>query len=70
LRSASEFGTRIAAPAPCKARATIKIAAEGASAQTSDAAVKMAKPAIKIFFAPTRSPSAPAVKIKAANAIV
>jgi hypothetical protein len=70
LRSAREFGTRTAAPTPCEALATIKIAVVDASAQASDAAVKIAKPATKIVFAPTRSPNAPAVKIKAANAIV
>jgi hypothetical protein len=30
----------------------------------------LAKPAMKILFAPKRSPNAPAVKINAANAIV
>lgn len=60
----------MAAPTPCTALAAIRIAAPGASAQVSDAAVKMAKPAMNIRFAPTRSPIAPAVRIKAANAIV
>ena len=44
--------------------------AEGDSAQSREAVVKMAKPAMATFFAPTRSPRAPAVRIKAANAIV
>ncbi len=55
---------------PCIARATIRIVAVGANAQANDAAVKMAKPAMKIFLAPSRSPSAPAVKMNAANVIV
>jgi hypothetical protein len=42
----------------------------GASAHASDAAVKIAKPTIKILFAPTRLPNAPVVRMKAANAVV
>ena len=50
--------------------AAINAAAVGAKAQASEAAVKVAKPAMKIFLAPRRSPSAPAVKMSAAKAIV
>ena len=49
--------------------ATIRIAVVGASA-ASDAAVKFRKPTIKMIFAPTRSPNAPAVRIKGADASV
>ena len=48
MSRASEFGTRMAAPAPCTARATIKLVEDGASAQASDAAVKTAKPAMNL----------------------
>ena len=41
-----------------------------ASAQATEAAVKIAKPAMKTRLAPIRSPSAPAVKMKAAKAMV
>ena len=51
-------------------RDAIKMPEVGASAQASDATVNRLKPAMKIRFAPRRSPSAPAVRISAANAIV
>ncbi|MBB4258903.1 hypothetical protein GGD64_002922 [Bradyrhizobium sp. CIR3A] len=70
MSSAREFGTRIAAASPCTSRAAISTAALGDSAQASEAAVKMANPAMKTRLAPMRSPSAPAVRMKAANAMV
>jgi hypothetical protein len=70
LSSASEFGTRIAAASPCTSRNAIRTTAFGDSAQASEAAVKMAKPAMNTRLAPARSPSAPAVRMKAANAMV
>jgi hypothetical protein len=48
----------MAAPNPCTARATISIAELGASAQASDARVKIAKPPTNTRLAPMRSPSA------------
>ena len=41
-----------------------------ASAQATDAAVKIAKPAMNRRLAPMRSPRAPAVRMQAANAMV
>src|SRR5690349_9666864 len=60
----------MAAPIPCTALETIKMAEVGANAQASEAAVKMAKPAMKIILAPRRSPNAPPVRMQAANEIV
>jgi hypothetical protein len=60
----------MAAPSPCTALAAIRSTAVGVSAQPTDAAIKIAKPAMKTRFAPIRSPSAPAVRMKPANAIV
>jgi hypothetical protein len=48
----------------------MRIAELDARAQPSDAAVKIAKPAMKIFLAPRRSPNAPAVRMNAAKTIV
>jgi hypothetical protein len=44
--------------------------ASGDIAQATDAVVKIANPAMKTRLAPIRSPSAPAVRMKAANAMV
>ncbi|GKQ53071.1 hypothetical protein BRSPCE3_39260 [Bradyrhizobium sp. Ce-3] len=60
----------MAAASPCTQRAAISVTASGATAQPTDAAVKIAKPAMKTRLAPIRSPSAPAVRMKAAKAMV
>ena len=44
----------MAAPNPCTARAAIRIIALGDNAHATDAAVKMAKPAMNTRLAPTR----------------
>ena len=66
----SEHGTSTAAPAPCRARAATSTGRLGASPHSADAAVNTTKPAVKTRLAPTRSPSAPAERISAANASV
>jgi len=60
----------IAALTPWTALAAIRMGTVVASAQASDAEVKVAKPATKTLLAPTRSPSAPAVRMNDAKVIV
>ena len=67
LISASEQAPSNAAPPPWTARAAISTPIPGASPQVSDATMNTANPAANIRRAPNRSPSAPTVKIKAAN---
>ena len=70
LSRISEHGTRIAAPRPWTARAATSTPRPGARPHAADAAVNSAKPATNTRRAPTRSPSAPAERMNAANAIV
>lgn len=63
-------GVMIAAPAPCTARAVISRLMSGASAQAAEAAVNSASPATYTRRRPSRSPSAAAVTIPAANAML
>ena len=70
LSRISEHGTRIAAPSPWTARAATSRPRPGARPHAADATVNTAKPATNTRRAPTRSPSAPAERMNAANAIV
>jgi hypothetical protein len=70
LSSASEHEVSTAAPTPCTARAPISTARFGASPHAMDATTKTPNPAANTRLAPMRSPSAPAVRISAANTSV
>ncbi len=66
----SDDGTRRAAPIPWIARAVTRTAKLGAKPQAIDASVNSTNPPTNIRLAPIRSPSAPAVRMKAANVTV
>ena len=63
-------GRMIAPPKPCTVRATISSEALGASAHVAEASVKRARPTVKTRRRPKRSPSAAAVMIPAAKAML
>src|SRR4051812_31674493 len=68
--TASEEGSRSAAPTACSARAAISAPAEGARPQSAEAALKSARPTRKVRFRPTRSAMRPAGTRRAPNTIV
>ncbi len=70
LSRVSEHGTSRAAPAPWSARAAMSTASDGASPQIAEATVNTENPAMNTRLAPIRSPSAPALRMSAANATV
>jgi hypothetical protein len=55
---------------PCTVRAAISSEAFGASAQTAEATVNRARPTLKIRRRPKRSPTAAAVMMPAAKAML
>ena len=61
---ARELGTSSAPATPCRARATIKIVALGATAASSDVTPKPIRPTANARFRPNRSDSEPASKIR------
>jgi len=63
-------GRTIAPPKPCTVRAAISPEAFGASAQTAEATVNRARPILKIRRRPKRSPTAAAVMMPAAKAML
>jgi hypothetical protein len=69
-RSASDVGTRIAAPAACTTRAPTRTSTEGASPQTADAARKVRTPTKNIRRRPSRSDSRPAGTSSAAKTML
>ena len=66
--SATVTAMRTAAPAPCTARAAISAHRFGAMAQSSEAAVNSASPAIRTRRWPSTSPSRPALTTRAVSA--
>lgn len=65
-----ELGTSSAAPMPCNALAATRSVNDVATPQAIDASVNTTNPAIKIRFAPKRSPKEPVVRRSDANARV
>ena len=61
-------GVAILPPAPCAARAAIRLATMGLTAQAAEATVNSATPARKTRRRPNRSPSAVPARISAAQA--
>src|SRR5713101_781085 len=66
----SVAGETRAAPTPCTVRAAIRTALEPASPHTSDAAVKTARPVMKISLRPSRSAKRPPSSRKPPKVIV
>ena len=62
-------GSTAAPPSPCTARAAMSTVASGATAHAAEASVNRARPAMNTRRRPSRSPSAAAVMMPAANAI-
>ena len=65
--SARLTANMIAPPIPCRPRARLRKVGSGASAQSSEAAEKIASPATKTRRRPSRSASEPAVSTSAAS---
>ena len=70
MTSASDDGTRIAAPTPWRMRAPISTHTAGARPHAIDATVKVAEPTRKARWCPPRSATFPAGTRSAANAMV
>ena len=68
--SASDVGTRIAAPAACTTRAATSTSTDGASPQTAEAARKVETPTKNIRRRPRRSDSRPAGTSSAAKTML
>jgi hypothetical protein len=62
-------GSTAAPPRPCTARAAISADAVGERAQAAEPRVNSTRPAMKTLRRPSRSPSAAAVMMPAANAM-
>jgi hypothetical protein len=67
--SASETANMIAPPTPCTARIRFRKVGSPASPQSSEATVKMPRPAAKTRLRPSRSARTPAVSTSAASEI-
>ena len=63
------LGKIIAPPAACTTRAATSVSTEGATAQRTEAPVKVARPSRNIRLRPMRSASRPAGTSSAANTI-